>query len=322
MAEDSYHVFEVDGLTPATAETLGEALNLLDNTGVGVSSQEYTPVAGNPQLLQDTMRINIGGPSIDAYVVNVRAEIITITGSPATIDTPVITEAARVRTAQDVLAGRTEQINVIDSLLFSMASGDLTSRKGEVYSANGTINYQQAGPTPELPAVDLPANDSYFTDAAPSSWMKPHNANFFVEWWAMHKPGNPPNTQVFWDYSTENGATSGVAIVYTSTMLQLVVSDGTNLHITEYDHGGAIWEDSTWHRGAFVAMRTANKAHCILDNLIVPTTKQSGTKFLYEVGDINPSGGVRVGARSYIVGSDNLQFRGEVAAIRLGGIIV
>jgi hypothetical protein len=61
-------------------------VNGLDSIGVSNVSMEHTPVAGNPQLGQNILRINVAGPSIGAFVTRVRNKIQQELGRPLDLD--------------------------------------------------------------------------------------------------------------------------------------------------------------------------------------------------------------------------------------------
>lgn len=304
---DKYHVFEMDGVSQAQSAQLTEDLGTVDVSGVTISGLSWSPD-------DNVFKMDLGGPDLTAPLAAIRAQIQTTLGKSPEVDLEVARDTSQCRTGLDCQAGNRTQLKPIDRVLFNAASGDLTSRKGLTYAANGTILYNQAGPRAELKACQLNSGDAGFSCNAPS-WMIPGTKDFAIEFWIKHLSTNPNNQQVLFDYGFVDGTTAGIAVWLTPTSCKFGIHDGTNRHISSFEHDGHYWQDGLWHRFGWVAVRNRNKAHLFVGDDLFPTVKDSGVD-LDQIGNVDPAGPIVLGHPASAGASPNV-FGGCFAGVQL-----
>ena len=96
---DQCRRIEIAGLNANQAQAAMEFIQELDQSGISVMGMEYTPVAGNPEIAQNTLRINIAGPDIAAMVLRIRNACQSRLGRLPDLDEPRTGDLAAIRDA-------------------------------------------------------------------------------------------------------------------------------------------------------------------------------------------------------------------------------
>ena len=98
---DTYRAFEINGIAnPANVDAFRELINeLWDGSKVSVGGVEWTPVAGNPELAQNTVRVNFGGPNLNPFLATLRAEILDRYGKVPDVDELKTADLDEIKTA-------------------------------------------------------------------------------------------------------------------------------------------------------------------------------------------------------------------------------
>ena len=308
---DEYHEIVIDNITKDQSKTLKLAMDGMDWTGVTHMIRIYDPIASS-------YIIGLGGPNLANLLALIRTEISSFLGVDAAVDLPILQTTSLVQTARDSQAKKKADLKPVDLVLFKVASGDVTSRRGETYEANGSILYEQEGPLAQLPSVQFNSAQARFTNTNPSAFMSPGTKDFALEFWIKQLDTNPNANQVLLDYDMNQGTSEGFSVWLTPTSVRFGIHDGTNFHITEWEHSGNFWQDEKWHKFGIAVDRSKAKATIFSNNIILPTTSLTGGGKvpLNEIGPVNPSGILRLGGRSQIIGNDVWVFGGLMAGVR------
>jgi hypothetical protein len=91
---DSYHSFEINGLTSAVAQAVVNAINDIDRTGVDIVMEEHNASTG-------VLKIHIGGAGISTFLSNIRSSVTSRLGRGVDVDNVVPLRDSKVKTGRD-----------------------------------------------------------------------------------------------------------------------------------------------------------------------------------------------------------------------------
>lgn len=193
------------------------------------------------------------------------------------------------------------------------ASGNVTSQGGDVYTAAGTINYDQPGPRgTNMKAIRFRDNAASLTNTGPSKSIG--TSDIVVAFYVRHTNENTGAVNTMVDYDITGGTTAGFAIDFTATLFRCALHDGTTLHISQWTHDD-VYEDDDWHCIHWIADRTQASLTLLVDG--VSKSVANNGNALSSIGSVAPAGGLRWGRRENQDPTDNLWFGGYIAGATL-----
>lgn len=117
---DQCRRLEIHGLTVNQAKTAVEWISGLDQTGVSFLGMEYTAAAGNPELAQNVLRINMAGPNISGMLTRIRNAVQNRLGRPPDLDEGKTSDLQAIRDAWQTYGGSLENRPLLKSAIYDI----------------------------------------------------------------------------------------------------------------------------------------------------------------------------------------------------------